>query len=120
MKESSCGKPSFMAWELLSLYKDNDPSGEDQQGDEQVPNSKLTLLDVQDMANLKDKIFVLQNPDSKHYSIQRVNFQMDEQTMVMIEFLDISNTILHHQAKQENRFLSMVNAFVSHELRNPL
>ena len=45
---------------------------------------------------------------------------MDDQTMVMVQFLDISHTILHHQAKQENRFLSMVNAFVSHELRNPL
>lgn len=40
--------------------------------------------------------------------------------MVMVEFMDISHTILHHQAKQENRFLAMANAFVSHELRNPL
>lgn len=38
----------------------------------------------------------------------------------MVEFVDISHNILHHKAKQENRFLSMVNAFVSHELRNPL
>jgi signal transduction histidine kinase len=38
----------------------------------------------------------------------------------MIQFIDISTSILYDREKAENKLLSLINAFISHELRNPL
>jgi len=38
----------------------------------------------------------------------------------MVQIEDISNRILYDNQKAENNFLSMTNACVSHEIRNPL
>jgi signal transduction histidine kinase len=40
--------------------------------------------------------------------------------MVIFQIIDISDSILYDQSKAENEFLSLMNATVSHELRNPL
>lgn len=34
--------------------------------------------------------------------------------------MDISNTIMFDQQRAQNEFLNVINACVSHELRNPL
>ena len=38
----------------------------------------------------------------------------------MIQFIDISKSILYDMEKGHNAVLSMINACVSHEMRNPL
>ena len=38
----------------------------------------------------------------------------------MLQFIDISKTILYDMEKGHNAVLSMINACVSHEMRNPL
>lgn len=38
----------------------------------------------------------------------------------MIQLIDISHSILHDQQKAQNQSLEMINASVSHEMRNPL
>ena len=38
----------------------------------------------------------------------------------MIQIIDISKTILYDLGKSHNTVLSMINACVSHEMRNPL
>ena len=38
----------------------------------------------------------------------------------MLQFIDISSSILYEQQKDHSEFLGLVNACVSHELRNPL
>jgi signal transduction histidine kinase len=38
----------------------------------------------------------------------------------MLQFIDISSKILYDMEKAHNRFLSLINACISHELRNPL
>ena len=38
----------------------------------------------------------------------------------MLQFIDISKSILLDMEKNQNRVLSMINACVSHEMRNPL
>jgi signal transduction histidine kinase len=38
----------------------------------------------------------------------------------LIQILDISDKILYSEVKAEHSFLEMINAAVSHELRNPL
>ena len=38
----------------------------------------------------------------------------------MVQFIDISKNILYDMEKAHNAVLSMINACVSHEMRNPL
>lgn len=38
----------------------------------------------------------------------------------MFQLIDISDSILYDQQKARNSFLQVINATVSHELRNPL
>ena len=40
--------------------------------------------------------------------------------MTMVQITDVSSQILYDQEKAQNKLLSMINACVSHELRNPL
>ena len=38
----------------------------------------------------------------------------------MLQIIDVSDGIMYDQQKAENSFLALINACVSHELRNPL
>lgn len=38
----------------------------------------------------------------------------------MIQIIDVSDKLLYDEAKAEQEFLILINATVSHELRNPL
>ena len=38
----------------------------------------------------------------------------------MLLVIDISDSILYDNTKAQNEFLSIINATVSHEMRNPL
>ena len=38
----------------------------------------------------------------------------------MLQIIDVSHGIMYDQQKAENTFLALINACVSHELRNPL
>jgi signal transduction histidine kinase len=42
------------------------------------------------------------------------------QEKIMLQFIDISKSILYDLEKAHNVALSMINACVSHEMRNPL
>ena len=44
--------------------------------------------------------------------------QMDEK--VLIQIIDVSDKMLYNEVKAEQTFLTLINAAVSHELRNPL
>ena len=38
----------------------------------------------------------------------------------MLQIIDISSSILYDKSKTQNQFLSIINATVSHEMRNPM
>ena len=38
----------------------------------------------------------------------------------MVSFVDVTKSIMYEDVHAENQFLSITNATVSHELRNPL
>ncbi len=40
--------------------------------------------------------------------------------MAMLQIIDISSDFLYNQEKAKNDLLSIINASVSHDLRNPL
>lgn len=44
----------------------------------------------------------------------------NDKEKVMFQFIDISKTILYDMEKANNAVLGMINACVSHEMRNPL
>ena len=47
-------------------------------------------------------------------------FKQDDKTQVMFQFIDISNSIKYDKQKAENKLVGLINACLSHELRNPL
>jgi len=47
-----------------------------------------------------------------------IHTRLEEQTIV--QFSDVSDSVFFMEQKTENEVLSMTNATVSHELRNPL
>ena len=44
----------------------------------------------------------------------------NNKTMKILQIVDISHTILYDQSQAKNDLLSLINACVSHEMRNPL
>jgi signal transduction histidine kinase len=39
---------------------------------------------------------------------------------MIVQLIDVSDKILYNEVKAEQTFLTLINAAVSHELRNPL
>jgi signal transduction histidine kinase len=73
-------------------------------------------------------IFIVKNPESeknekeipRYIQIKRTTFTRNNQIKHIIQMINISHTILYNQQKTENKFLGLINACVSHEIRNPL
>jgi signal transduction histidine kinase len=64
---------------------------------------------------------VIQKEDTKYIQLKITDFVgFQNQTRTMIQIIDITGNILHDQQKTQNEFLQMINACVSHDLRNPL
>ena len=51
-----------------------------------------------------------------------VNTSLDSKKSIfyLFQIIDISDKILYSEVKAENFFVTLINAAVSHELRNPL
>ena len=55
--------------------------------------------------------------------VTRIIFQEDDENQgqkFLIQIIDMSDKILYSEAKAEQSFLTLINAAISHELRNPL
>ena len=84
------------------------------------------LLQLDD-ESIQSKIFclILDENSETEYRIQYVQiksskFIRDKEETTMFQIINISDTILYNRSKAENQFLGLINACVSHELRNPL
>ena len=68
---------------------------------------------------MEDTVYSIieENSQSKRYV--QVKFSKFK-TKTIIQIIDISNSIMFDQQKAQNEFLNVINACVSHELRNPL
>ena len=51
---------------------------------------------------------------------KRLEYKVDNQTKTMLQITDISSLILYNIVKGEKKLLTLINAAVSHEMRNPL
>ena len=84
-----------------------------------------TLKDIIniDKSRLKKMFFVFSQEyfQAEKYFMIKINRLVGEnENEVMISILDTSHEILCNQEKAHNELLTMINATVSHELRNPL
>ena len=61
-----------------------------------------------------------QEANYRYVQIKLSKFKRNNKTKHIIQIINISNTILYNQSVAENKALGMINACVSHELRNPL
>ena len=54
--------------------------------------------------------------------VNRIVSQIDaeEGQKYLIQIIDMSDKILYNEVKAEQSFLTLINAAISHELRNPL
>ena len=51
--------------------------------------------------------------------IKRQNYNKDDEQHALLQIIDISSDIMYDLSKGEKRLLSLINATVSHEMRNP-
>ena len=83
-------------------------------------------------AYFTDKIFEIMVPrgscesdvEFKYVQIKSQNVKKTSekcgQQRVMLQFIDVSSRMLYNEVKAKQEFLTLINATVSHELRNPL
>ena len=76
-----------------------------------------------DKRQLKNKTFVFAEEycqEERFFSIKINQLVGENENEVMISIVDNSDQILRNNEKEHNELLVMINATVSHELRNPL
>ena len=56
----------------------------------------------------------------QYMSLKLTDYEVNGEPATMVQVIDVSASIHNSMHKSENKFLSMINACVSHELRNPL
>lgn len=56
-----------------------------------------------------------------HIKVNKIKKSKDsEDSRIMIQIIDIKDKMLYNEVKAEKKYLTLMNATVSHELRNPL
>ena len=74
-------------------------------------------------ALLTDEVFEYEHGVSreKHYFKFRVDhLEISKKQRQVVRIIDVSDSVLYDQSREKNELLSIINATVSHELRNPL
>jgi len=70
---------------------------------------------------LDEKVFVLVGEKPKRYIQIKKQIQDQEETnLQVLKIVDISNEIMYDIANGEKKLLSLINATVSHDMRNPI
>ena len=75
-----------------------------------------------DLANITDSNNSGDNAEEPYQYVQlKINsFELNQKLNMLIQIIDQTNLILFANLQEDNKFLGLVNATVSHELRNPL
>jgi len=56
----------------------------------------------------------------KYVQIKQSSYSIEGMERRLIQFIDISNSILYDQEHAKSELLALINVTVSHEMRNPL
>ena len=70
----------------------------------------------------RDKIFeiTLKANSSQKFKYVQIKINKVQTKKMIVQLIDVSDKILYNEVKAEQTFLTLINAAVSHELRNPL
>ena len=52
--------------------------------------------------------------------MKKIKDQFNKEEKYLMQLIDVSDKMLYNEVKAEQSFLTLINATVSHELRNPL
>ena len=100
-----------------------------------MSKEKLTFNEIskKDEAFFRGKIFnvdvfsfqasprLINQADQLLAQIKMTEFnEQGGKTQVMLQIIDVSARILYDKQKEENKLVSLINASLSHEVRNPL
>jgi hypothetical protein len=83
----------------------------------------LNNLMDKDLSFLTDKVFelVFTNQSSNNFKYVVIKMKkFSRKNKFLIQIIDMSDKMLYNEIKAEKSFLALINAAVSHELRNPL
>jgi len=53
-------------------------------------------------------------------NVEEDSDQSDCSQKLLVQLIDVSDKILYNESKAEQSFITLINAAISHELRNPL
>ena len=65
-------------------------------------------------------MFKIINCENKFFQIKITALHEEQQNSTMLQLIDITETVKNYEIKQHNELLNLINATVSHEMRNPL
>ena len=78
---------------------------------------EIYVLDFETNVSAKD----LDNPGNQTFvQVKRQNFNSEFKTYNMLKIIDVSMDILYERTCVEKKLLTVLNATVSHEMRNPI
>ena len=52
--------------------------------------------------------------------MKRLEYSVNNKTQIVIKLTDVSGSILYNIASGEKKLLTLINAAISHEMRNPI
>jgi len=82
--------------------------------------TKDTIFMV-DVANNKSSSMRMVGDEQKLFvQVKVTKYMINDKLTTMLQLIDISSNIMYHQQKADTKFLELINACISHELRNPL
>jgi len=76
-----------------------------------------------DSDKVRQKRFSFVNDEGERKTYIQVKIQTykkDGNDKTILQFIDVTKNVLQEQFKVQNELLEMINACISHELRNPL
>ena len=66
------------------------------------------------------KIYKIEGNEDEFFQIKITALHEEETETFMIQIINITHSIQFKRTSRENELLSLINATVSHEMRNPL
>ena len=80
--------------------------------------NKVFSISIESYASLEDVNDTKNN--ERYVQIKRQKFKSDTKDYDMLKIVDISMDVLYERSQGEKKLLTVINATVSHEMRNPI
>ena len=105
----------------LQIFQDFQRDGQEVEADKQKKYSLQELMELPD-EDIQNAVFslILTNRHSKYVSVKVNSLKLHLSSFKVINILDQTISIMFSKSKGEKKILQLINACVSHQLRNPI